>query len=265
MSRFWRRLLGRPRSGVPALPAADWLVAHRGYPACFPENSMAGLEAALTLGARWLEIDVQLTADRVPVVLHDRHLERLAGWDAQVSELPFDALAALRLRPPGLAEAMAGENPIPTLVDALKLLGQCPQATLFMELKRPSVRHFDRQALVDAVAPLVRGHRRLVAISFDLQLLERLRQQVSLPIGWVIRRSDAAVQKRARQAGVQWLFCRHDRLPDPLWPGFRWVSYTINDLDHARLLHYQGVELVETDDIGGLLAQCELEAARRLS
>ena len=257
MRLSWRRLLPGRVSTAQRLPAAQWLVAHRGYPKRFAENSLAGLEAALAAGAQWLEVDVQLTADGVPVVLHDRHLQRLAGWDAHVSELPLAALAPLRLQQPNLADALAGDSAIPTLAEVLALMDRCPQATLFMELKRPSVQHFDRQAVVNAVAPLVKGRRRLVAISFDLQLLERLREQTPLPLGWVIRRSDAAIKKRARQAGLEWLFCRHDRLPDPLWPGFRWVSYTINDLTQARLLHYQGVELVETDDIGGLLAQCD--------
>ena len=44
------------------------LVAHRGYPQHYPENTLIGIEAAITAGARFIDVDVQLSADRVPVL-----------------------------------------------------------------------------------------------------------------------------------------------------------------------------------------------------
>ena len=64
----------------------DWLVAHRGHAAAFPENTLPALRSALELGAAWLEFDIQLSADRIPVLCHDASLQRTAGirtapWD----------------------------------------------------------------------------------------------------------------------------------------------------------------------------------------
>ena len=50
------------------------LVAHRGYALHYPENTLIGIEAAIRAGARYVEVDVQLSADKVPVLFHDRTL-----------------------------------------------------------------------------------------------------------------------------------------------------------------------------------------------
>ena len=70
------------------------LVAHRGYTLHYPENTLVGLEAAIKAGARYLEVDVQLSADKVPVLFHDRNLQRLCGVGGQVHEFPQQRLRA---------------------------------------------------------------------------------------------------------------------------------------------------------------------------
>ncbi len=51
------------------------LIAHRGNAAEFPENTLPAFESALELGVRNIEFDVQLTSDKVPVVIHDADLQ----------------------------------------------------------------------------------------------------------------------------------------------------------------------------------------------
>ena len=53
------------------------LLAHRGYHADVPENTMAAFEAALRLGADGIETDVRLSRDGLPVIIHDRTTPRL--------------------------------------------------------------------------------------------------------------------------------------------------------------------------------------------
>src|SRR4029453_8944108 len=59
--------------GSPRMIAKTWPIggAHRGASPPHPENTLASFEAALEAGADVVELDVRLTADRVPVVLHD--------------------------------------------------------------------------------------------------------------------------------------------------------------------------------------------------
>ena len=60
------------------------LVAHRGNAREYPENTLPALQSALDLGARFLEIDVHMSADGVPVVIHDADLVRTTGVEGFV-------------------------------------------------------------------------------------------------------------------------------------------------------------------------------------
>ncbi|MFF8593092.1 glycerophosphodiester phosphodiesterase [Streptomyces sp. NPDC015220] len=82
-------------------------VAHRGDPYRFRENTVASLRSALERGADAVEIDVRLTRDGVPVLLHDESLKRLWAHDR-----PLRSLSAEEVR--GLTDGR-----VPTLVDAL--------------------------------------------------------------------------------------------------------------------------------------------------
>jgi len=62
------------------------LVAHRGNAREFPENTIPAFASALGLGLRFLELDVHLSADGIPVVIHDHQLERTTGERGTVFE-----------------------------------------------------------------------------------------------------------------------------------------------------------------------------------
>ena len=105
----------------------DWLVevplAHRGlWGPGVPENSLAAFAAARDAGVG-VELDVHLTADGVPVVVHDLDLRRVAGVDALVATTP---LAVLQEHP------LADGVPVPTLRQVLEVLGDTP---VMVELK----------------------------------------------------------------------------------------------------------------------------------
>ncbi|WP_330307628.1 MULTISPECIES: glycerophosphodiester phosphodiesterase [unclassified Streptomyces] len=83
-------------------------VAHRGAPYRVRENTIDSLRSALQLGADAVEIDVRLTRDGVPVLLHDETLKRLWERDRPLRSLSSDEVRGLT----------AGG--VPTLVEALK-------------------------------------------------------------------------------------------------------------------------------------------------
>jgi glycerophosphoryl diester phosphodiesterase len=93
-------------------------VAHRGDPYRFRENTTDSLRSALEQGADAVEIDVRLTRDRVPVLLHDETLKRL--WE---QDRPLWTLTEERVRDltaggvPTLAEALAATEGARVLVD----------------------------------------------------------------------------------------------------------------------------------------------------
>ena len=64
------------------------VIGHRGAAAYTPENTLASFREARRRGATWVEIDVKLTADGVPIVMHDSSLKRTMGVDRLVAETP---------------------------------------------------------------------------------------------------------------------------------------------------------------------------------
>src|SRR5690349_908564 len=80
------------------------VIGHRGAMAYAPENTLASFREARRRGATWVEIDVKLTADGVPIVMHDASLKRTTGVDRLVAETPR---AELPQDVPTLEEAIA--------------------------------------------------------------------------------------------------------------------------------------------------------------
>jgi glycerophosphoryl diester phosphodiesterase len=75
------------------------VTAHRAGPSPSPENTLSALERSVDAGAEWSEIDVQLTRDGVPVVVHDADLMRMAGDRRRISATDLAALEGVVQRP----------------------------------------------------------------------------------------------------------------------------------------------------------------------
>ena len=235
------------------------LMAHRGWPSRYPENSLAGVRAALEAGARMVEFDVQLTADGVPVVIHDEGLGRTAGRDASVLDLLVSALPGIDVSEAVRFGDRHKDTPLPTLADMLALVDEYPAATGFVELKRASMRRFGREAVVNTVMREVGRHKHRVVISSDAGMVALARPAGALRVGWVTKSLDHEHERRARELMPEFLFLRADRVPpgrDPLWTGsWRWVIYGVNELAHAHALLERGADIIETDRIGEFLGR----------
>jgi glycerophosphoryl diester phosphodiesterase len=116
---------GRPR-----------VFAHRGGAALGPENTLAAFDVGLATGADWLELDVHLSADGVPVVLHDATLDRTTDATGLVAARTADELAAIDA---GYRFAQNGGFPfrgqgvgVPTLA---AVLARYPGVPVIVELK----------------------------------------------------------------------------------------------------------------------------------
>ena len=81
-------------------------IAHRGASAHAAENTLRAFEVAAALGAEMWEIDIQLTADAVPVVCHDANLKRVTGLERAITDLTFSQLRDLAADIPSLEETI---------------------------------------------------------------------------------------------------------------------------------------------------------------
>jgi glycerophosphoryl diester phosphodiesterase len=135
--------------------AARPVIAHRGASGYAPENTLSAFELAIAQGADALELDVRLTADGVPVVIHDATLERTTGRPAKVGDLSLDQLleadAGERFSPDrGKTFPFRGRGLlIPTLQDVLRAF---PATPLLIDLKESRAQEPVRRLLVEEQA-----------------------------------------------------------------------------------------------------------------
>jgi glycerophosphoryl diester phosphodiesterase len=171
------------------------VVGHRGVPRLHQENSLAGFRRAVELGIPAVELDVQLTADRHAVVLHDTHLGRLTGRDADVSDLTWDQVSRLRIRrqlpmgvgPDGSAviARYEREEPIPLLAEVLaEVAGRCA-INIELKLDLPRWWQVDVAAIVARVIADAGAAHRVIVTSFDPRMLSAARRaQRDLAVGF---------------------------------------------------------------------------------
>jgi glycerophosphoryl diester phosphodiesterase len=96
-----------------------FLLAHRGASHFAPENTLASIRKAHQLGAKWIEIDVMLSADGEVMVFHDDTLERTTNGHGKLCEKTCQELKTLDAGS-WFAPAYKGET-IPTLNEVLRL------------------------------------------------------------------------------------------------------------------------------------------------
>ncbi len=139
-------------------------IAHRGGMGLEPENTLRAFSRAYSSGADGIEFDVQRTADGRLVVFHDKDLERITGFKANLKDTTFSELQKL--------DAGKGEK-VPLLEETL-YLAYGFKLVLIIELKNPEFYPGIEKQLLDLISGIY--HPGLVRIaSFNMECLERLR------------------------------------------------------------------------------------------
>lgn len=243
------------------------LVAHRGNARDCPENTLPAFQSAIDLGVRHLELDIQLSSDHVPMVIHDHDLLRTTGLSGTVFERTAAELAALSAgEPQRLGERFAAAR-IPRLGDVVDLLLPLGGVTLFAEIKRASLRQFGHETVLPRVLDVLKPLRaRCVVISFDLAAVHMARQLGGYPIGWVISAYDAHERLKFEALRPEFLFCDYEKLPAQgnLWRGpWQWALYEVVDPAVAMALAERGAAFIETMAVAPMVQALRAMTERR--
>jgi glycerophosphoryl diester phosphodiesterase len=99
------------KKGRQNLPA---IVAHRGASSTHPENTLESFASAIEAGADAVELDVRMTVDGVPIVMHDADVSRTTDGGGLVRDLRVAEIGRLRIRG-------AGNEGVPSLKEVLEL------------------------------------------------------------------------------------------------------------------------------------------------
>lgn len=213
---------------MPVLPEAFLRlpIAHRGYhnlAAGRPENSRAAIKAAVAAGYG-IEIDIQPSADGVPMVFHDYALERLTLGHGPIRGQTSAELGALLL-------AGSGEG-IPTLAEVLELVGG--RAPLLIEIKdQDGANGPDVGPLEEAVAEALTGYGGPVAVmSFNPHSIAAMaRLAPDLPRGL----TTSAYRLRNWRLLPQSIADARRLIPDYERVGASFVSHEADDLTNPRV------------------------------
>jgi glycerophosphoryl diester phosphodiesterase len=247
-------------------PARRLVIGHRGAAGEAPENTIAGFELALAEGADALELDVRMTRDGVPVVLHDATLDRTTDRTGPVAATP---LADLRQADAGHGFARQG-RPFPWRSRAVgvptldEVLAAFPEIPLLVELKTPAAGPAVRRLLEERAAA-----GRCVVAAFQDAALDPF-PHPAFKRG--ATRTDTARLWLAVLAGLPRAGGRYDLLAVPeRWHGLpvptrRLVRaahaaghpvhvWTVNDARAARRLWSLGVSGIVTDYPGRLVTE----------
>jgi len=232
------------------------VMGHRGAAAHAPENTLASLRAAAALGAPWVEFDVMVTRDDVPVLYHDDHLKRMTGAPGLMAETDYADLAKLRVK-----GKKGADEPILSLEAALRALldlGLHPN----IELKPTAGRDVATALAATAVAvrvwpadrppPLVSSFSRLCLAVAAARLpgWPRGLLAVTRPKDW--RAALADLDCRTVHLAQRYLTRR--QVVEIKAAGYQLAAYTVNDAKRARRLAAWSVDCLISDAPGRIAA-----------
>ncbi len=235
-------------------------IAHRGYAAAYPENTLLALNEAFKAGAEHVEFDIQFTVDGIPVLLHDNLLKRTTGHDGDILDLTYNELRqyqACETARFGSAFANTGIG-IPSLSDAVYLLKNWPQSHAFVEIKEESIKKFGIEKIIKTMIEVIQpALSQCTLISYDLLAVRCARAMGAESIGWVLTEWNKESLSTATELAPDYLFCNHKKVPMDetlLWPGpWKWVLFEVVHPEVASELHHMGAAFIETMDVGQLI------------
>jgi glycerophosphoryl diester phosphodiesterase len=238
------------------------ILAHRGGGALAPENTLAAIGRGHALGFRAIEIDARLTRDEVPVVIHDRTLERTTDGAGAVAEATAAQVARLDAGS-WFGPQYRGE-PVPTLADAV---AYCRARGIWinLEIKRlpgatarigEVVAREAARLYADAAGAGGDGAPPAPLLSsFGAEALLAARASApELPRGWLVDDIPPNWDEELRRLGCVSLHADHETLTPELAravkdAGYWLFCYTVDDPARARQILSWGVDALCTDRI----------------
>jgi glycerophosphoryl diester phosphodiesterase len=230
------------------------ILGHRGACAYAPENTIVSIKTAADMGVKWVELDVMLTRDSIPIIFHDETLDRTTNGSGNVADRDWSEIKELDAGS-WFADSFTGIS-VPTLEEVLETLIDLDMG-LNLEIKPTPGREIETtEVALDMLSRVWDDHDRLMLSSF---------RHVSL--------------ETAMEMAPEWsrgLLLWHDEMP-PDWKGLAEyldvaavnisnelasrefveeiidmkklvLVYTINDSQRARQLQGYGVDAFFTDN-----------------
>jgi glycerophosphoryl diester phosphodiesterase len=227
---------------------APLTISHAACKGHAPENTLAGIEAALRFGVDAIEIDLHLTRDGVPVLMHDDTVDRTTDGTGRVRDLTVEHIRTLDAGARTFDGRFRGER-IPTLADVLDLTRR--ECLLVIEIKQ---RDIERE--VASVVRRVDGADHVMIWSFlpdVVSVVRRLMTEIPAAQLWSRRTGDpASLLAGAVRRGAQGISV-HYSMVDPALVhaarlrGLSVYTWTVDETDEQARVAAAGVDGICTN------------------
>ncbi len=227
-------------------------VSHRGAAGLAPENTLSAVKAGVSAGAPFVEIDIRLTSDGVPVLMHDGSLDRTTDGAGRVGERDWEYVRNLDAGG-RFSDEFKGE-PVPQLGAVLEYM-KGTSSTLVIEVKSPD----DYHGIGDVLADYLRKYgmeKGVIVISFDAGWVEEFGRLMPGPALGALYVYPLGVppSDRVRYVSVFWPAYVLD--PTLAWrlkrAGYSVWAWNIDNPYIARFLAWKGVDGIVLDRPGML-------------
>lgn len=233
---------------------ANGVTAHRGDSANHPENTLAAIDSALTLGVDWIEIDIHRSSEGALVVIHDDRTGRVGDSDLVVAENTVDKLRAVDVAT-GF-RAAHGLEPEACPPQAIPTLRQVLMRIIHQDKTRLSIQ--PKVDCVDEAIALIRELKAEAWVGFndgDLEKLKRVKALApAIPVFWDRPADFPAAEEiaTAKTQGFSAIVVKAEGLnPQMLQAitaaGLESGAWTVNDEAEMKRLRALGVQRIYTD------------------
>lgn len=248
-----------PATGMKTTINIPRIIGHRGARANAPENTLVSISRAYEEGATWVEFDVKLTSDGVPILIHDATLERTTSGQGEVCNRSLDDIRRLDAGR-WFGPAFAGER-VPTLAETLDFMAArkmgfnlevkpCPGRA--RETAEVAARMVQERWPADCPPPIFS--------SFSLDSLAAVRATApNFALGYLVEKLPVDWRENAEALGCAAIHPNHrhlsrEQVREIKAAGYALLAWTVNEVGRGRDLLSWGVDSLITDRPGDLVA-----------
>ncbi|EON93973.1 glycerophosphoryl diester phosphodiesterase [Marinobacter lipolyticus SM19] len=223
---------------------------HRGAKGEAPENTLAGFTHAYRHGIRHFELDLVLSKDGKPVIVHDLTVDRTTGQEGAVANYTADELAAMDAR--GSATPWSTKIGIPSLEVLLDEFADLEH--LQLEVKKDNRQRLN--ILCNRLTEIIQRrslHFRVTVTSSDVWFLQQIRRRdKNISIGLVAERKfprpiNVASRLHCQYLCVNWKICSKAMVDDAHRRGMHVSAWTVNRIHDMLELEKFGVDSIISD------------------
>lgn len=223
------------------------IIGHRGACAYAPENTIESIHTAADMGVEWVELDVKITKDEIPVIFHDEDLDRTTNGHGPIAQITYDDLRQLECGS-WFAESFSGLK-IPTLEEAIDVLIE-RDLGFNMEIKPcPGREKETAEIALDLLSQIWDDHDRLLISSFQHVSLEAAMdiagdwaRGLILPKEWPENWEEIAQYLEVSTLNVNAGTITREQVEAIMDMEKQILAYTVNDADQARILQGWGID-----------------------